>query len=372
MFFIKFIKMVIFILYFSLIFIFCNCDNESYLNKEYNENLSGSNKLNNNLEINNTAINEGSKRKLQSKEPIRIEIVTDCIRNQLTADAFKVINESMIKAKTTLEKLINITRLPNGIKLSELSDLGNKLDDFGSCINKNERINADLVIYIRRLLGQDEFKTLRPENSTLISDNFYAKPNIVYWISGRPVIGTLIFNDHYNLPDNEKHKKELLYSIFLHEFTHILGFTRSMLQNAGILQTRDVNSRINGKKYSKSVVVSSTVNERARQYFNCPTLSNIELSSIISAGDLEDLHWEARILLGDYMISEIYYPEQVISEFTLALLDNFSFYEVNYYTGGLMNFGKNKGCEFFEKDCVTIEGETSIISLRKTKYGILF
>jgi hypothetical protein len=89
--------MVIFILYFSLIFIFCNCDNESYLNKEYNENLSGSNKLNNNLEINNTAINEGSKRKLQSKEPIRIEIVTDCIRNQLTADAFKVINFLIVK-----------------------------------------------------------------------------------------------------------------------------------------------------------------------------------------------------------------------------------------------------------------------------------
>ena len=117
--------------------------------------------------------------------------------------------------------------------------MDNKLDDFGSCINKDERINADLVIYIRRLLGQDEFKTLRPENSTLISDNFYAKPNIVYLDDGRPVIGTLIFNDHYNLPDNEKHKKELLYSIFLHEFTHILGFTRSMLQNAGILQTRD-------------------------------------------------------------------------------------------------------------------------------------
>ena len=140
-----------------------------------------------------------------------------------------------------------------------------------------------------------------------------------------------------------------------------------MLSN-NILKTIDVNSRINGKKYSKSVVVSSTVNERARQYFNCPTLSNIELSSIISAGDLEDLHWEARILLGDYMISEIYYPEQVISEFTLALLDNFSFYEVNYYTGGLMNFGKNKGCEFFEKDCVTIEGETSIISSFRNEF----
>ena len=46
-----------------------------------------------------------------------------------------------------------------------------------------------------------------------------------------------------------------------------------------------------------------------------------------------------------------YVQEQVISEFTLALLEDTGFYEVNYYTGGLMRFGKNAGCEFFTQDC---------------------
>ncbi len=51
------------------------------------------------------------------------------------------------------------------------------------------------------------------------------------------------------------------------------------------------------------------------------------------------------------MTSQIYVQEQVISEFTLALLKDFRYYDVNYYTGGLMKFGKNTKCNFFNTDC---------------------
>ena len=47
-----------------------------------------------------------------------------------------------------------------------------------------------------------------------------------------------------------------------------------------------------------------------------------------------------------------YTEEQVISEFTLALLEDSGYYKANYYTGGLMRFGKNKGCAFLEEQCV--------------------
>ena len=60
-------------------------------------------------------------------------------------------------------------------------------------------------------------------------------------------------------------------------------------------------------------------------------------------------HWEAKILLGDYMNGVIYTNEQVISEFTLALLEDTGFYKANYYTGGLMRYGKHKGCSFVKK-----------------------
>ena len=52
------------------------------------------------------------------------------------------------------------------------------------------------------------------------------------------------------------------------------------------------------------------------------------------------------------MNGEIYTPEQVISEFTLALLEDTGYYKVNYYTGGLMRYGKNKGCKFVNEKCI--------------------
>ena len=47
-----------------------------------------------------------------------------------------------------------------------------------------------------------------------------------------------------------------------------------------------------------------------------------------------------------------YTEEQVISEFTLALLEDSGYYKPNYYTGGLMRYGKNKGCAFLTEKCL--------------------
>ena len=47
----------------------------------------------------------------------------------------------------------------------------------------------------------------------------------------------------------------------------------------------------------------------------------------------------------------IEYEEQAISEITLSLMEDSGWYKMNYYTGGLMRFGKNKGCAFLDEDC---------------------
>ena len=46
------------------------------------------------------------------------------------------------------------------------------------------------------------------------------------------------------------------------------------------------------------------------------------------------------------------YPDNAISNITLALFEDSGFYKVNYYSGGLFKFGKNKSCEFFKKKCI--------------------
>ena len=59
--------------------------------------------------------------------------------------------------------------------------------------------------------------------------------------------------------------------------------------------------------------------------------------------DLEKsmFHWHQRFMLGDLMVSDLY-QEQVLSDMTLALFEDSTWYKVNYYTGGLFRFGKSK------------------------------
>ena len=66
------------------------------------------------------------------------------------------------------------------------------------------------------------------------------------------------------------------------------------------------------------------------------------------------------------MTSGIYVQDQVISEITLSLIKDTVFYDVNYYTGGLMKFGKNVSFNFVKQDCNGLlnkdkipEGQTS-------------
>ena len=46
------------------------------------------------------------------------------------------------------------------------------------------------------------------------------------------------------------------------------------------------------------------------------------------------------------------YSDTVLSDITLALFEDSGFYKVNYYSGGLFKFGKNKGCDFLNKKCI--------------------
>ena len=85
--------------------------------------------------------------------------------------------------------------------------------------------------------------------------------------------------------------------------------------------------------------------------FNCKNITGVELEDSGGYDNYNNSHWEARILLGEYMNSEVHTPEQEISGFTLALLEDSGWYKVNYYTGGLMRFGKHQGCEFLYEDC---------------------
>ena len=181
------------------------------------------------------------------------------------------------------------------------------------------------------------------EGSTLASaSSRYNQDN------GQPLIGLVKINKEVDY--SKEKSQEYFQAIVFHEFTHILGFSIYNFRNI----YHNVFSQVDEFGVMRTYINSAKVVETARKYFNCPDLEGVELEEYGGEGTAGS-HWEARILLGDYMNGYAYTEEMVISEFTLALLEDTGYYKANYYTGGLMRYGKNKGCDFVRKQCVDKE-----------------
>ena len=99
---------------------------------------------------------------------------------------------------------------------------------------------------------------------------------------------------------------------------------------------------------SVTYVNSPNVLNKAKSYFGYSAINGVPLED--QNGTI-GYHWESRYMLGDIMISTDF-PEVSISDMTLALLEDTGFYKVNYYSGGMFKFGKNKGQDFFEKNYI--------------------
>ena len=99
---------------------------------------------------------------------------------------------------------------------------------------------------------------------------------------------------------------------------------------------------------SVTYINSPNVLSKAKRYFGYSAINGVPLEN---QNGTVGYHWESRYLLGDCMISPDF-PEVSISDMTLASLEDTRFYKVNYYSGGMFKFGKNKAQDFFLKDSI--------------------
>ena len=252
-----------------------------------------------------------------------------------------IIINSIDKAANTLQKLLKVKPIDYGYQFSnkDLKDLGIHDWDqkkFGDDAKKRKidmkTLGIDLIIF-SMIEEMDE--------STIAA----ASPIYTQSSNHQPIFGIIYINNKINF--TKINSQKYLESTLIHEMTHILGFLDSFFEKYyhNIISKRD--------KYGikRQYINSPKVVEVARKYFNCSELDGVELENYGDEGTAGS-HWEARILLGDYMNGVAYTEEEVISEITLALLEDTGFYKPYYYTGGLMRFGKNKGCEFVFDKCV--------------------
>ena len=193
----------------------------------------------------------------------------------------------------------------------------------------NFLINNDVIVF--------------PSFSSSLGQNVLAAAGscLTYRLSStksRPVAGVLYINP--KLAFDKTNTKEYMKHLLLHEITHILIFSPNLLQSLGMTSTRN----------SITYVTSPKVLIKARQHFNCASINGMPLEDQGGTGSAGS-HWEARYMLGDYMISTDY-MDNVISDISIALFEDSGLYEVEYYSGGLFKFGKNKGCTFFNNKCI--------------------
>ena len=252
---------------------------------------------------------------------------------------------SIEKAVQTLESLLKVKPLqkPYALSNKNFEELGIQAwntEIFGDEANEKEGNNfqalgIDLAIFGRILdLGDS---TLATANAMAFQDSETNK--------GQPYAGIVRINKNINF--TVLNTQEFFQVVLVHEFTHILGFSKAFFMD----YYHNIFSKKDSYGIQRTYLNSPKLLEVARKYFDCSTLEGVELENQGGEGT-EGSHWEARILLGEYMTGYSYTEEQVISEFTLAVLEDSGYYKPNYYTGGLMRFGKHKGCAFLNEKCV--------------------
>jgi len=252
--------------------------------------------------------------------------------------------DSMNKAIETLQALLKVKAYNYGFKFEDDNFLSNNItlwdkSKYGTEASEKGittlTLDIDLIIF-GRFADTEELG-----NGTLAS----AYSLFVKSSNGHPVVG--LVNINRDLDYKKQNIQNYFQSIILHEFTHILGFSRNHFTRyfGNLLYYIDDYDVYHYYIGSKKVI------EVGKKYFNCSTCNAIELDNMGKNGTYLS-HWSSRVLLGDYMNGVIYTEEQVISEFTLALLEDSGYYKANYYTGGLMQYGRNKGCSFLYSKCL--------------------
>jgi len=262
---------------------------------------------------------------------IRIEFDTNCL--SLSEINEPIFNNALNKAKETIQRIVKVKNLQNNIDyeyhgIKERSDISKKFKD---CNLKLKYATSDLVIFFRNSLPglDDETDFGLPEIKVFLNNNE----------NNRPIVG--LINIYWNkaLDElDEDSKEKVIYSHLLHEFTHILGFNKTILQNKNLIYKKSQKMRMNSKDFDKYFYKGTNVIERAKKYYNCQSLTELEMDEDNGneAKDGSKIHWSERLLLGEYMTPKFYYSEQIISEFTLDLLKDLGWYEINYFTGGLI------------------------------------
>ena len=304
-------------------------------------------------------IKKSSKRQLLDDEYFRkLKIYLDLFNfhetfptDTINTNYKEVFINSMNKAKDVLESFIKIYYNSEyyEFEINKLEDYGLEkwnTDYYG--VPVEEKNDARL-----RFMAEGFTNVIFFKFDSLGEENMASSKILITDFYETPYFGIITLNKNFPL---SKLQPNYLEALMLHQFTHLLGFHIEIEVNAcegtefftGIIQdnSEDEPPKVN---YFLDFEHSPNVITYAQNYFGCSTLTSIDLE----IDDYNNVHWPSRFFLGEYMTKFNYPEEQVISGFTLSFLKDLPHIKIEkFYTGGLMRFGKNQGCNFLTKKCI--------------------
>ena len=253
---------------------------------------------------------------------------------------------SIQRAKETLESFIKIDIIPTSTYLNNLELEGFELEVWNTEYFGDSGRTDLLTLGINYIIFF-RFDSLTEDNMAS-SKIVMTDPNLV------PYIGVVTINKNFPIA---KINQNYLEALFLHQFTHLLGFHIKTVVNdplepeyfEGIIKEENSDNPSIPTKYFLDGESAPNVISYAKKYFGYNDINRIDLE----IDDYNNIHWPSRYFLGEYMTKFNYPEEQVISGFTLSFLNDLGYIKIDkFYTGGLMRFGKNQGINFFTKKCV--------------------
>lgn len=196
--------------------------------------------------------------------------------------------------------------------------------------------NTDIVIYITS-------NSLEGQNYLAYSGSCAVDPTTGAVYAGRVVI---------NYQNYEKSDYETKLNVLIHEVTHVLGFSNSLMKywkKSGVAYLdSELTKTVTLRGASKTLLITPNVLAKVQE--NCGSAEGAELED--QGGSSTSLsHWEMRAFFNDIMISHTI-KDVIYSDVTLALLKDTGWYDANYTMGQSNLFGKSAGCTFYTSKCV--------------------
>ena len=165
--------------------------------------------------------------------------------------------------------------------------------------------------------------------------------------NGRVLYGRANFGPEFlTWDDTSPAANDDLVKTAVHEIFHALGFTYSVMSGAGLTSTVTVRGK------SATVHTGARGVAAARSFFNCPSLTAVELEDEGGSGSALS-HPDKRIMPDDFMAAS---GGTLISATTIAMLADLGHYTP--LSGEVQNstFGRGAGCSFLSSKCDTTLG----------------